>query len=428
MWVDRVALAEKWRPDTLVVSTNEVDGEPGFLYFDQPDGDRVTVTLARAADPIGTGVEVIAFADGTELTIRQVLARATATRNLGGADGYDDLVGGPDAEVLAGRGGDDSLKGGGGNDTLLGGPGVDTLRGGGGDDAYYVSSGDTVIERTDDGIDVVCADVSWTLGRNLENLTLTGTAAINATGNGLANVLTGNDGNNWLDGKGGADTLAGGFGDDTYEVAQTSDVVIEKADQGIDTVRSSVGYTLGEHLENLTLTGTKAINGTGNTLANVLTGNSANNKLTGGAGDDRLEGLAGTDTLVGGAGNDSYVLGRGYGADTIVENDSTPENADSATFLDGVASDQIWFRRVGNNLEASIIGTSDALVLRDWYRGAAFRVERFHTTDADKALLESNVQLLVDAMAAFAPPAPGLTTLPPDYQAALNPVIAVNWQ
>jgi Ca2+-binding RTX toxin-like protein len=285
-----------------------------------------------------------------------------------------------------------------------------------------------VIERAHDGIDVVCADVSWTLGRNLENLTLAGTAAIDATGNGLANVLTGNDGNNWLDGKGGADTLAGGFGDDTYEVAQTSDVVIEKADQGTDTVRSSVGYTLGEHLENLTLTGTKAINGTGNTLANVLTGNSANNKLTGGAGDDRLEGLAGTDTLVGGSGNDSYVLGRGYGADTIVENDSTPENADSATFLDGVASDQIWFRRVGNNLEASIIGTSDALVLRDWYRGAAFRVERFHTTDADKALLESNVQLLVDAMAAFAPPAPGLTTLPPDYQAALNPVIAANWQ
>jgi len=305
---------------------------------------------------------------------------------------------------------------------------VDTLRGGVGDDAYYVSTGDTVTERADAGIDVVHADVSWTLGRNLENLTLIGTAAIDATGNGLANVLTGNDGNNWLDGKGGADTLAGGRGDDTYEVAQTSDVVIESTDQGIDTIRSSVGYTLGEHLENLTLIGTRAINGIGNTLANVLTGNTANNKLTGGAGDDRLEGLVGTDTLVGGSGNDTYLLGRGCGPDTIVENDSTPENSDSATFLGGVETDQIWFRRVGNNLEASIIGTSDALVLRDWYRGAAFRVERFQTTDGDKTLLESSVQSLVDAMAAFAPPAPGLTTLPVDYQAALNPVIAANWQ
>ena len=203
--------------------------------------------------------------------------------------------------------------------------------GGAGDDTYYVSTGDTVTERANEGIDVVYAGVSWTLGRNLEHLTLTGSADIDATGNGLANVLTGNSGNNWLDGKGGADTMAGGAGDDTYVVAQTADVVIESAGAGLDTVRSSVGYTLGEHLEHLTLTGTKAIHGTGNALANVLTGNNAHNKLTGGAGDDRLAGLAGADTLVGGLGNDTYLLGLGDGADTIVENDSTLGNSDSAT-------------------------------------------------------------------------------------------------
>ena len=428
VWIDRVELAEKWRPDTLMVSTGEVDSEPGFLYLDHLDGERVTITLARAADPIGTGVEVIAFADGTELTIRQVLALEGAPRHIVGSDGEDTLLGGPAADTLAGGDGDDLLEGGGGNDTLAGGGGADTLRGGAGDDTYYVSAGDTVTERSDQGIDTVYADVSWTVGRNLEKLTLTGTADIDAAGNGLANVLTGNEGDNWLDGKGGADTMAGGLGDDTYVVAQTRDVVIENADEGIDTVRSSVGYTLSENLENLALTGTKSISGTGNALDNVLVGNNANNKLTGGAGDDRLEGLAGTDTLVGGSGNDTYRLGPGYGVDSIVENDSTAGNTDSATFLSGVANDQVWFRRVGNNLEANVIGTFDAFVLRDWYRGAAFRVERFQTTDGDLTLLETNVQALVDAMAAFAPPAPGMTTLPLDYQTALNPVIAANWQ
>ncbi|MBL8528447.1 MAG: hypothetical protein JNL68_12240, partial [Burkholderiales bacterium] len=428
VWIDRVELAEKWRADELIVSTSEVDGEPGLLHLDHPDGDRVTFTLARSADPIGTGIEVIGFADGTELTIQQVLARAIATSNFAGWDGYDELLGGPDAEVLAGRGGDDCLEGGGGHDTLLGGAGADTLRGGAGNDTYYVSAGDTATERSGQGVDTVYADVTWTLGRYFENLTLSGTDDIGATGNGFANVLTGNAGSNWLDGKGGGDTMAGGFGDDTYVVAQGADVAIENIDQGLDTVMASIGYTLGENLENLTLTGVRAINGTGNALANELTGNGAKNRLTGGAGDDRLSGLGGNDTLAGGPGDDTYLFGRGDGTDTIVENDSTPGNSDRARFLGGVAHDQIWFRRVGHDLEANIIGTDDALVLRDWYRGAARRVERIQTTDGDKTLPASNVQALVDAMAAFAPPAPGMTTLPLDYQTALNPTIAASWQ
>jgi Ca2+-binding RTX toxin-like protein len=222
--------------------------------------------------------------------------------------------------------------------------------------------------------------------------------------------------------------MAGGLGDDTYEVAQTTDIVTETADEGIDTVRSSVGYTLGANLENLTLTGTKAISGTGNSLNNVLSGNSAKNKLTGAAGDDRLEGLAGADTLAGGTGNDTYLLGPGYGADTIVENDSTIGNSDSAIFLAGVTDDQLWFRKVGNNLEASIIGTDDRFVLKNWYRGAAFRVERFQITDGAMTMPEARVQGLVNAMAAFSPPALGTTTLPLEYQTALNPVIAASWQ
>ncbi len=105
-----------------------------------------------------------------------------------------------------------------------------------------------------------------------------------------------------------------------------------------------------------------------------------------------------------------------------------PGNADVATFLAGVTNEQVWFQKVGRNLEASVIGTDDKFVLRDWYRGEAFRVERFQTTEGGKALLQSDVQGLVDAMAAFAPPPAGVTTLPLHYRTALAPVIAANWQ
>jgi Ca2+-binding RTX toxin-like protein len=133
------------------------------------------------------------------------------------------------------------------------------------------------------------------LGANLEHLTLTGAAAITGTGNALANFLTGNDGANTLIGGAGndtlygglgADSLAGGTGNDTYIVDDTSDDIGEAAAGGTDTVRSSVSYTLGANLENLTLTGADAINGTGNSLANILTGNDGANILAGEGGND----------------------------------------------------------------------------------------------------------------------------------------------
>ncbi|ADC61231.1 calcium-binding protein [Allochromatium vinosum] len=122
------------------------------------------------------------------------------------------------------------------------------------------------------------------------------------TGAAQSDFLHGLGGNDTLDGKAGADIMIGGDGADTYIVDNDSDQVNEtNASTGLDqwdTVKSSVSYTLGANVEQLNLTGATAINGTGNTLKNVLIGNSAANRLDGGKGDDRMEGGNGNDTYV----------------------------------------------------------------------------------------------------------------------------------
>jgi Ca2+-binding RTX toxin-like protein len=110
-----------------------------------------------------------------------------------------------------------------------------------------------------------------------------------------------------LAGNAAANTRNGGAGDDTYVVDNAADIVVEAAGEGVDRVSAAVTFTLAPHVENLTLTGAAAIDGSGNARNNSLVGNSASNVLTGHAGDDTLnDGATGADSIRGGSGNDTY--------------------------------------------------------------------------------------------------------------------------
>ena len=224
--------------------------------------------------------------------------------------------------------------------------------------------------------DTITAAVTTTLPANVENLTLTGTAAINGTGNAGNNVITGNSGNNTLNGgagndtlNGGAgiDTLIGGLGNDIYIVDSITDIITENASAGTDTIQSSVTYTIAalNNVENLTLTGTAAINGTGNAGNNVITGNTANNLLNGGGGNDTLNGGAGIDTLTGGAGNDVFLFQ--FSQSTVANPDRINDfaiNSDKIDLLSaagGVLPAPAAFSRAANSAATTLTNVVNAV-------------------------------------------------------------------
>ena len=306
--------------DTLTYSATLADGSvlPSWLTFN-------AATRAFSGTPSTlstTSIKVIAK-DSGNLIVSDVFDVVVSVQNriLTGTAGADTLTGGIGNDTLSGLAGNDTLIGVAGDDLLDGGTGSDSMSGGLGNDTYVVDAiGDIVTENPSEGTDTVKSAISYALGANVENLILNGSLALNASGNILANILTGNSGNNILDGAAGIDTMIGGAGNDTYIVDNISDVVSENLNEGTDLIQSSVTYTLSNNVENLTLTNTTAINGTGNAFDNMLIGNSAINTLIGAAGNDTLDGGAGADKLTGGTGDDTYIVDNI--GDVIIENAS----------------------------------------------------------------------------------------------------------
>ncbi len=462
--------------DTFLVTGQNSD----FAYTTYDGGDGFDTVLGTAGDDIlrvrslslANGIERIDGGGGTNVLAGTVDNNLIDIRGIelvniariDGGRGNDTLIGDDGANILVGGDGNDTLIGNGGDDTFLvtgqnsdfayttydGGDGFDTVLGTAGDDILRVRSLSLAngIERIDGGggTNVLAGTVDNNL-IDIRGIELVNIARIDG---GRGNdTLIGDDGANILVGGDGNDTLIGNGGDDTFLVTgQNSDFAYTTYDggDGFDTVLGTAGDDI-LRVRSLSLAnGIERIDGGGGT--NVLAGTVDNNlidirgielvniaRIDGGRGNDTLigddganilDGGAGADTLVGGTGNDTYLFNRGDGADKWTDTDATVGNVDIACFGADIAYDQIWFQQIGNDLEALVIGTGDKILIKDWYSGSENHLELFEAGDG-KMLLDSQVQALVDAMAAFAPPTAGQTTLPTNYQDALAPVLAGNW-
>jgi Ca2+-binding RTX toxin-like protein len=335
-----------------------LDGGAGADTLRGGDGND-TYVVDNTGDLV---IEAATTDAGTADTVRSSLAAYTLPANVERLE----LTTG--TANLSGTGNElaNTLTGNAGNNTLDGGAGADNLAGGAGNDTYVVDhSGDAVTEAANGGTDTVQSGINLTLTTpawdNVENIILTGTANLNATGNDAANTLTGNSGDNSLvggngndtlsgnegadilDGGAGNDSLTGGAGDDTYVIDNSGDVVVEVASAGTDTVRTLMtSYTLLVNFERLEFSGATNNTGTGNADANTLIGNSGNDTLSGLAGNDSLNGGLGNDGLTGGEGNDT--LDGGDNNDTLdggAGNDSMTGGTGDDTFIVDSTADQV---------------------------------------------------------------------------------------
>ncbi|QNN64238.1 calcium-binding protein [Sphingomonas rhizophila] len=288
-----------------------------------------------------------AMIDGTGNALDNTIRGNDSANVLHGLAGADKLYGNGGDDTIEGGEGDDYLYGLIGNDTLVGGAGYDRMYGGAGDDTYFVNDADDyAYEVAGEGRDRVVSSIDHQLRAEVEDLTLTGVAAIGKgnssdnliVGNAVANKLYGYEGNDTIDGAGGDDFLLGaegndtltggagydrmygGIGNDTFVVGDLADYAYENAGEGYDTVLASINHQLRPNIEQLVLDGFSDLRGYGNALDNMMIGNSGNNLLYGkdgadtiraGLGNDILYGENGTDYLYGGSGLDRFYGGAG---------------------------------------------------------------------------------------------------------------------
>nr|WP_301293475.1 calcium-binding protein [Pseudomonas sp. GGS8] len=331
---------------------NTLDGGAGADVLEGRMGDD-TYIVDNVGDVIkevvGGGYDVV------KSSVSHVLASEVESLQLLGSAAING-TGNELSNRLVGNSANNILNGAGGSDVMIGGLG---------DDTYGVDDGsDRIVESEGAGTDTVNSSVSFTLANHLENLSLTGNAAINATGNAANNVLRGNVADNRLDGAQGADRMIGGLGNDTYFVDNAGDAVVEDLNGGNDKVISTLDYTLAANVEALTLSG-PALNASGNELGNELIGNERNNRLYGAAGDDFLQG---------GRGDDRYVFGVGHGQDHISEDLEAAGGIDTIVFEAGIKESDV---AVDHSAQGMVLRLNDGQqIISGWTAARGHSVER----------------------------------------------------
>lgn len=299
-----------------------------------------------------------------------------------------------------------TLTGSVGNDTVLGSSGNDTLSGGAGTDWIQGDAGDDTLGYARDG--------TWRRGFVAKNV---GSPGYEGSGT-VASIIGKGRSFDLFDGGEGADNLIGTahadalFLDDRYSAApQTGARLV-----GVEYIDAGAGDDI------IDLTSSRYAYG-----AVTLLGGEGDDVLWASAGDDRLDGGSGNDQLDGGAGADTYVFGKGSGHDRVYDRESASTETDVLELGADLGPQDLWFHRQGSDLELSIIGSDDSIMLSRWYDNESYRIEQFQTAQGE-VLLHTQVESLVEAMAAFDPPSAGDSALPPEVRDQLEPVLAASWQ
>jgi Ca2+-binding RTX toxin-like protein len=295
---------------------------------------------------------------------------------------------------------------------------LNRLIGGAGNDTYVIGAGDTVVESAGGGIDTIQTHLTWTLGSNLEHLTLTGTGNSNGIGNSLNNLMIGNAGANLLDGGSGQDRLEGGEGNDVLLGGSGNDQLV--GGLGHDALNAGSGHDLLEGGDGIDVLD-------GGSGDDQLNGSSGDDLLLAGSGSDQLTGGTGNDLLIGGSGNDRYLFSRGDGQDTMIEQDPFPSNQDSLQFGAAIDPLDLVLSRQADDLRIALYGTSDQVTIQDWYSGTANQTELIQAGNGQQ-LLSNQVDQLIQAMAGFTSQTglsweEAVAQRPDDVQA----ILAANW-
>mgnify|MGYP000004666711 FL=1 len=230
--------------------------------------------------------------------------------------------------------------------------------------------------------------------------------------------VAGNDGaHDVFFGGPGLDTISGGRGDDAIRIhrfsARNSVEAIDGA-EGANHIAGTRGH------DSIDLSATSVTN------IDYIDVGAGDDLVTGTVSSDVIVGGAGSDVLNGGAGDDVYVFDRGDGRDRIVDLDYSANN-DRLQLGSTIRHDQLWFSRAGDDLNIGIAGSSDRIVIGDWYLGPEHQIEAVQAGDG-YLLDNTRIDQLVQAMAGFAPPASGELDLSADLREPLEPVLAANWQ